>query len=150
MYAKFYFPDGVPFVTKYVEECHVCNRAKAQRQLSAPSDPLPVPPYLWHTVGLYYVTSLPMVKGFDSVFVVVDHLTRMAPFIPCRSDITTKETIELFLREIVRLHGIPKVLVSDKDPKFTAEFWTSLWHLLGTRLNMSTARRPQTYGISER
>ena len=62
VYAKFYFPDVVPYVTKCVEECPVCNRAKAQRQLSAPSDPLHVPPYPWHTVGPDYVTSLPMVK----------------------------------------------------------------------------------------
>ena len=70
----------IPFVTKYVEECLTCNRVKASRQLKAPLDPLPVPPFSWHTVGLDFVTNLPMVKGYDSVFVTVDHLTRMAHF----------------------------------------------------------------------
>ena len=83
--SKLYFPDMIPFVSKYVEECSTCNRVKASRQLKAPPDPLPVPPYPWHTVGLDFVTNLPMVKGYDSVLVAVDHLTRMAHFTPCRS-----------------------------------------------------------------
>jgi hypothetical protein len=115
-----------------------------------PPDPLPVPPYPWHTVGLDFVSSLPMIKGYDSVLVTVDHLTRMAHFTPCRCDITSKQTAELFVKEVIRLHGVPQVLVSDRDPLLTADFWASLWQLLGTRLNMSTARRPQTDGLSER
>ena len=106
----------VPFVSKYVEECTTYNRVKALRQPRAPPDPLPVPPYPWHTVGLDFVTNLPMVKGYDSVLVTVDHLTRMAHFTPCRCDITSKQTAELFVKEVIRLHGVPQVLVSDRDP----------------------------------
>ena len=84
------------------------------------------------------------------MLVAVDHLTRMAHFTPCRSGITTKQAAELFVKEVIRLHGVPQVLVSDRDPLFTADFWASLWQMLGTRLNMSTARRPQTVGLSER
>ena len=76
-----------------------------------------------------------MVKGYDSVLVTVDHLTRMAHFTPCRCDITSKQTEELFVKEVIRLHGVPQVLVSDRDPLFTADFWASLWQLL----SMSTA-----------
>ena len=74
-----------------------------------------------------------MVKGYDSVLVTVDHLTRMTHFTPCRSGITTKQTVELFVKGVIRLHGVLQVLVSDRDPLFTADFWSSLWQLLGTR-----------------
>ena len=77
-----------------------------------------------------------MVKGYDAVLVTFDHLTRMAHFAPCCSGTTTKQTAELFVKEVIRLHGVPQVLVSDRDPLFTADFWASLWQLLGTRLNM--------------
>ena len=80
--SKFYFPDMVLFVSKYVEECTTCNHVKASRQPRAPPDPLPPPSYPWHTVGLDFVTNLPMVNGYDSVLVTVDHLTRMAHFTP--------------------------------------------------------------------
>ena len=74
----------------------------------------------------------------------------MKHFTPFRYEITSKQTAELFVKEVIRLHGVPKALVSDRDPLFTADFWASLWQLLGTKLNMSTARRPQTDGLSER
>ena len=95
--ARFYFPDMIPFVSKYVEECTTCNRVKALGQPRAPPDPLPVPPYPWHTVGLDFVTNLPMVKGYDSMLVTVDHLTRMAHFTPCRCDITSKQTADVMI-----------------------------------------------------
>ena len=110
------------------------------QQKKAAVDPLPVPPHPWHTCGMDFITDLPNCSGYDSILVVIDHLTRLAHFIPCKSKITAKETAELFLKEIVRLHGIPRVIVSDRDPLFTSKFWDTLWRALGTKLNMSTAR----------
>ena len=139
-------------VQKFCSECVVCKRAKAERRGPATVHPLPVPAYPWEVVGLDYVTALPAVgkESFDAVLVVVCHLTKMAHLIPCHSSITAEQTADLFLREVFRLHGVPKVLVSDRDPKFTSAFWRALWQQLGTRLNMSTARHPQTDGLSER
>jgi transposase InsO family protein len=112
--------------------------------------PLLVPPSPWHTVGLDYLTHLHESNGFNSVLIVVDHLTRMAHFLPCTETATAEETATLFLHGVYRLHGLPRVLVTDRDPKFVSGFWQTLWRRLGTRLNMSSSRHPETYELTER
>jgi transposase InsO family protein len=89
-------------------------------------------------------------NGFDSVLIVVDHLTRMAHFMPCTESVTAEETATLFLKGVYRLHGLPRVLVSDRDPKFVNGFWQTLWRRLGTRLNMSSSRHSEMDGLTER
>jgi hypothetical protein len=88
--------------------------------------------------------------GFNSVLIVVDHLTRMAHFLPCTETVTTEETATLFLQGVYRLHGLPRVPINDRDPKFVSAFWQTLWRRLGTRLNMSSCRHPETDGLTER
>jgi hypothetical protein len=110
--------DVKDFCERYV----VCRRAKIQPQMAATLYPLPVPPRPWHTVGLDYLTHIPESNGFNSVLIVVDHLTRMAHFLPCIETVTAEETATLCLQGIYRLHGIPRVLVSDRDPKFVSGF----------------------------
>jgi hypothetical protein len=78
---------------------------------------------------------------------VVDHLTRIAHFPPCRETVIV---LTLFLQGVYRLHGLPRVLVCDRDPKFVSGFWQTLWRRLGTRLNMSSSRHPQTDGLTKR
>ena len=136
----------------YVSRCVTCNRAKADRTASAPVNPLPVPDYPWEVVGVDYVTGLPRSgkKKYDAVMVVVCHLTKMAHFIPCHKEVTTEDSVDYFVHEVYRLHGVPRVIVSDRGPQFIADFWQSFWRRLNTKLNMSTARRPQTDGLSER
>jgi hypothetical protein len=112
--------------------------------------PLHIPPRPLHTLGLDYLTHLHVRKGFDNVVSVVDHLTRMAYFLPCTYSWTPEETAYLFLQGVYRLHGLPRVLVYDPDPKFVGGFWHTLWRLLGTRLNMSSSRHPETDGLTER
>jgi hypothetical protein len=84
--------------------------------------PLHVPPRPWHTVGLDYSTHLLESNGFNSVMIVVDHLIRMAHFLPCTETAIAEETATLFLHGVYRLHGLPRVLVSDRDPKFVNGF----------------------------
>ncbi|KAL4335666.1 hypothetical protein GQ457_07G004010 [Hibiscus cannabinus] len=98
-----------------------------------------------------FVTGLPMkpLKN-DSVWVIVDQFTKCAHFLPVHTTYTYDKLAELYIREIVRLHGVPKSIVSDRDPKFTSRFWESLHTALGSRLNFSTSYRPQTDGQSER
>jgi hypothetical protein len=93
--------------------------------------PLPIPPRPWHAFGLDYVTHLHVSNGFDSVLIVVDHLTRMAYFMPYIETVTTEETGNLFLHGVYRLHGLPHVLVSDRDPKvdFGRHFGGALEHV---------------------
>lgn len=137
---------------KYCAECIVCNRSKPIRRGAAPIHPLPVPRYPFEVVGLDFVTDLPKSgkHGYTAVLIVCCHLTKMCHLIPCTKEITAEESAELFITHVYRLHGVPSVLVSDRDPRFISSFWQALWKRLSTKLNMSTARRPQTDGLSER
>ena len=83
------------------------------------------------------------------VLIAVDHLTKMAHFIPTTMKVTAKEMAELFLQYIFQYHGLPDTIVSDRDPKFTSHFWKNLQKILGIKLLMSTAEHPQTDGQSE-
>jgi hypothetical protein len=112
--------------------------------------PLLVPPGPWHTFGLDYLTHLPMSNGFHNVLIVVNNLTRMAHFLPCTGSMTAKEDVTLFLQGVYRLHGLPRMLVNDRDPKFVNGFWQTHWRRLETRLNMSSSRQPETNGLTER
>ena len=97
-----------------------------------------------------FVVSLPRTsRGCDSIWVVVDRLTKSAHFIPINITYPLKKLTELYISEIVRLHGIPSSIVSDRDPRFTSRFWESLHKALGTKLRVSSAYHPQTDGQTE-
>ena len=94
-----------------------------------------------------FVFGFPLTqKKHDYVWVIVDRLTKSAHFLPVRLDYSMDQLVELYVNEIVRLHGIPISIVSDRDPRFTSRFWKELQSALGTRLNFSTAFHPQTDG----
>ena len=98
-----------------------------------------------------FVVGLPLTgRKHDSVWVVVDRLTKSAHFLPARTDYSLDKLAELYIKEIVRLHGIPVSIISDRDPRFTSRFWGKFQEPLGTRLNFSIAFHPQTDGQSER
>jgi hypothetical protein len=101
-------------------------------------------------MSLDYLTHLLVSNGFDNVLIVVDHPTRMAHFLPCMKSVTTEETANLFLHGVYILQGLPRVLVSDHDPKFVRGLWHTLWRRLGTRLKMSSNRHPETNRLTER
>jgi hypothetical protein len=84
--------------------------------------PLHIPPEPWHTFAIDYLTHLHVSNGFDSALIVADHLTRMAHFLSCTKNITAEEFADLFLQVVHRLHGLLRVLVSDRDPKFLSGF----------------------------
>ena len=98
-----------------------------------------------------FVVGLPLTgRRHDSVWVVVDRLTKSAHFLPVRTDYSLDKLAELYIMEIVWLHGILVSIISDRDPRFTSRFWGKLQEALGTRLNLSIAFHPQTDGQSER
>ncbi|GJT45016.1 putative reverse transcriptase domain-containing protein [Tanacetum coccineum] len=98
-----------------------------------------------------FVTKLPRTSsGHDTIWVIVDRLTKSAHFLPMREDYKMKRLARLYLNEIVARHGVPISIISDRDSRFTSRFWQSMQEALGTRLDMSTAYHPQTDGQSER
>lgn len=96
------------------------------------------------------ITCLPVTPaGHDAIVVFVDKLSKMAHFVPCKTAIGAEEFAALYVKEVVKLHGISRVLVSDRDPRFTGRFLTSVCHILGVKQGLSTAFHPQSDGQTE-
>ncbi|KAL4016656.1 hypothetical protein IC575_024310 [Cucumis melo] len=113
--------------------------------------PLSVPGWKWESVSMDFITGLPKtLRGYTVIWVVVDRLTKSAHFVPGKSTYTASKWGQLYMTEIVRLHGVPVSIISDRDARFTSKFWKGLQLALGTRLDFSTAFHPQTDGQTER
>lgn len=97
-----------------------------------------------------FITSLPESQGYDAIFVMVDRFSKLAHMVPTVGTATALETAKLFLNAWWRHHGLPRVIVSDRDPKFTSAFWRHFFRKVGTKLTFSTAFHPQTDGQTER
>ena len=113
--------------------------------------PLPVPAWKWEDVSMDFITGLPKTsKGFDSIWVVVDRLTKQAHFMPVKTVYSASTYADLYTKHIMKLHGVPKTIVSDRGTQFVSKFWKSFHKSLGTKLLHSTAYHPQTDGQTER
>ena len=139
-------------IAHFVEQCLTCQQVKVEHQRpSGLLQPLLIPEWKWENISMDFVCGLPRTsKNHDAVWVVVDRLTKSTHFIPIRMNYSLNKLAELYVNEIVRLHGVPVSIVSDRDLRFTSRFWGSLQKALGTKLNFSTAFHPQTDGQSER
>ena len=105
--------------------------------------PVMVPKWKWDKVTMDFVTGLPLTpKKKDAIWVIVDKLTKTTHFIPVRTDYSLDRLANLYISEIVRLHGVPLSIISDRDPRFTSRFWKKLQEALGTKLSFSTAFHP--------
>ena len=110
-----------------------------------------IPEWKLENVTMDFVTGLPSsVRGNTSIWVIVDRLTKSAHFLPVKMTFRMDQYAQIYIREIVRLHGVPVSIVSDRDARFTSRFWDRLHKAMGTKLNFSTAYHPQTDGQSER
>jgi hypothetical protein len=148
----YFWPGMVKTVNNYVASCESCQRNKASNK--SPQgllQPLPIPQQRWEQVTMDFIVQLPKTKsGWDSIVVFVDRMTKRVHFAPTKTNATSPEIAQIFFDTVVKLHGLPRAIISDRDPKFTSLFWKSLFQRLGTKIKMSTAYHPQTDGQSER
>src|SRR4051794_30056147 len=124
--------------------CIVCSRVKAEHQKPAGLlQPLPISEWKWESIGMDFITGLPKTRsGYDSIWVIVNRLTKVAHFIPVKTTYTSAKLAKIYMNRIVCLHGVPKSIVSDRGTQFTSHFWRQLHESLGTRLEFSSAFYP--------
>jgi IS30 family transposase len=139
-------------VAAHVALCDVCQRVKAEHQrLAGLLQSLKVPEWKWEEIGMDFIVGLPHTQDrYDSIWVIVDRLTKVAHFIPVKATYTGARLAELYVSRIMCLHGVPKKIVSDRGTQFTSQFWQKLHESMDTKLNFSSAYHPQTNGQTER
>ena len=139
-------------IAEFVSKCLTCQQIKIEhRKPAGLLQPLSIPEWKWERITMDFVTRLPRTQGgHDAIWVIVDRLTKSAHFIATNNTYSLERYARLYVDEIVRLHGAPVSIVSDRDPRFTSRFWPKLQDAMGTRLHFSTAFHPQTDGQSER
>ena len=135
-------------IAGFVSRCLTCQQVKAEHQRPAwKIQLLPIPVWKWEKITMDFMTGLPRTqRQHDAIWVIVDRLTKSAHFLPVNVEDSLEKLAKLYVDEIVRLHGVPVSIVSDRDPRFTSRFWPSLQTALGTRLHFSRAFHPQTHG----
>ncbi|GJV36095.1 putative reverse transcriptase domain-containing protein [Tanacetum coccineum] len=152
MKKLYWWPNMKADIATYVNKCLTCAKVKAEHQ--RPSGLLvqpKIPEWKWDNITMDFVTKLPKTsQGYDTIWVIVDRLTKSAIFTPMRETDPLDKLARLYLKEVVTRHGIPVSIICDRDPRFASNFWRSLQSALGTNLDMSTAYHPQTDGQSER
>jgi hypothetical protein len=138
-------------VETFVQQCQICQQAKHENtHPGGLLQPLPIPQGAWQDLSMDFVEGLPQSENSNSILVVVDRLTKYSHFIPLKHPFTAPAVAKIFLDQVVRLHGLPKSIVSDRDKIFTSTFWTNLFSLMKTKLLKSTSYHPQTDGQTER
>jgi hypothetical protein len=139
-------------IARYVARCDTCRRVKAIHMKAAgPLQSLPIPTWKWEDISMDFIVGLPRTaKGYDSIWVIVDRLTKIAHFLPVRVKYTVATYAELYIARILSLHGVLKTIVSDRGPQFVSKFWEELHKALDTKLLHSSAYHPQTSGQTER
>jgi hypothetical protein len=147
-----YWPGMKKDVEDYVKGCTVCAAVKPSQQMPAGLlQPLPIPHRPWEVISIDFVGPLVRTKDYhNSILVVVDKFSKMGHFIPTSTGITSERTARLLINHVIKLHGLPSSIVSDRDPRFTAGMWKEVFKALGVKLGMSSSYHPQTDGQTER
>ncbi|GJZ26630.1 putative reverse transcriptase domain-containing protein [Tanacetum coccineum] len=145
MKKLYWWPNMKANIATYVSKCLTCAKVKAEHQ--RPSGLLvqpDIPQWKWDNITMDFVMKLPKSsQGYDTIWVIVDRLTKSAIFVPMRETDPMDKLARMYLKEVVTRHGIPLSIICDRDPRFASNFWRSLQNALGTSLDMSTAYHPQ-------
>jgi hypothetical protein len=142
-------------IARYVTKCDTCRRVKAVHMKTAgPLQSLPIPTWKWEDISMDFVVGLSKIsKAHDSIWVIVDRLTKTAHFLPVKTDHPVVVYAQLYISRILSLHGVPKMILSDQGSQFISKFWEELHKSLGTKLLHSSAYHPQmsrqTEGVNQ-
>jgi hypothetical protein len=139
-------------VANYIARCLGCQKVKIEhRHTIGLLQPLSILEWKWEVVTVDFITKLPKtVKKHDSIMVVVDKMNKAMHFIPLKTTHKASNIAEIYMKEVARLHGVPKAIVLDRDPKFTYNFLKGLFKGFGTNLNLNIAYHPKSYGQTKR
>ncbi|GKD40187.1 putative reverse transcriptase domain-containing protein [Tanacetum coccineum] len=147
-----WWPNMKANIATYVSKCLTCSKVKTEHQ--KPFGLLVQPKILewkWEKITMDFVTKLPKTEnGYDTIWVIVDRLTKSTHFLPMRENDPMEKLMNLYMKEVVTRYGVPVSIISDRDGRFTSLFWQALHKALGTRLDMSTTYHPETNGQGER
>lgn len=149
--ALFYWKGRRKQVREYVRACDVCAKNKGEN-VAYPGllQPLPTPNRVWEEISMDFIDGLLTSKGFTTIWVLVDRLSKFSYFIPIAHPYTAQKLAQLYMKEVYRAHGMPKVIVSDRDPVFTSIFWKEICKLTKIQLHFTSAYHPQSDGQTER
>ena len=149
--SLFAWPSMKKSILAIVKSCQICLQAKLDiSKYPGLLQPLPVPTGAWQTISMDFIEGLPRSEHFDCILVVVDKFSKYAHFLPLAHPFTASSVAKVFMQNVYKLHGLPKVIISDRDKIFTNEFWDQLFTKSGTQLHLSSAYHPQTDGQTER
>ncbi|GJS64229.1 putative reverse transcriptase domain-containing protein [Tanacetum coccineum] len=152
MKKLYWWPNMKADIATYVSKYLTCAKVKAEHQRPSGLMVQPdIPQWKWDNITMDFVTKLPKSsQGYDTIWVIVDRLTKSAIFVPMRETDPMDKLTRMYLKEVVMRHGIPILIICDRDPRFASNFWRSLQNALGTSLDMSTPYHLQTDGQSKR
>lgn len=147
----FWWPGLVEDITKWVQECEVCQRFKTEH-IKSPGllQPIPIPDQAWEVITMDFIEGLPRSDHKDTIMVVIDKYTKYCHLLAFQHPFTATQVAQKLLDTVIKLYGPPKSIISDRDKIFTSKFWLELFNKMGTASNYSTAYHPQTDGQSER
>src|SRR5579859_7215457 len=147
---EFWWPGMSTFVKSYVDGCATCQATKIRPKNQIPLQPNQIPADVWGIITMDFITNLPISQGYDSLFVVVDRLSKAVIIAPCTKTITAEETSKLYMEQVWRRTGLPRQVISDRGPQFASQVMQGVWGKLGVKSTMSMAHHPQTDGETER
>jgi hypothetical protein len=137
-------------VKRFMDRCRICQHSKGKRKNEGFYQPLPIPDRSWDAVSMDLILVLLRTqRRFNSIFVVVDRFSNMAHFITCQKTSDATHIANFFFKEVIRLHGLPRSIVSDRDTKFMGHFWRTLWKKLRKNLSFTSSYHPQMDGQTE-
>ena len=148
---RFWWPSMELEVREYVEACSVCAQNKtSSRSRMGLLQPLPIPSRPWSDISIDFVTGLPVSQGNTTVLTVVNRFSKMTRFIALPKLPSAKETSEVMMTQVFRVHGFPKDIVSDRGPQFVSRFWRELSRLIGAKASLTSGYHPEANGQTER